>query len=102
MASPPRDHSATAARWLPHVATPMTTPKATASGPHRTYPLVSAACDTPTTGKTGVDQASASPALTDASSTETPETPKILASWAIGSTLVWLYPSRPHGKPVRT
>ena len=43
----------------------------------------------------------ASAVLTSATSADMPNTPTTLANCAIGSTVVWLYPSSSHGKPLQ-
>ena len=43
----------------------------------------------------------ASAVLTIATSADMPNTPTTLANCAIGSTVVWLYPSSSHGKPLQ-
>ena len=43
----------------------------------------------------------ASAVLTSATSADIPNTPTTLANCAIGSTVVWLYPSSSHGKPLQ-
>src|SRR6476661_1724418 len=81
---PSRVHSARLARALPHIAVDATsiTPTATAKILWRE--------------DAGIAHVAAA-ALTLATSADTPYTPITLASWAIGSTVAWLYPRSTQG-----
>src|SRR4051794_7890716 len=91
---PERVHSALAARRLPHPATARTTTRTANRGAYleRRDRRARRATKSRSTdsANSAFKNASASAALTDATSIDTPYTPNRLANCAIGSTLVWL------------
>src|SRR6266508_161738 len=96
--SPVRVHSLDATRRLPQTATIRTRTK-TPDAIARAVDGVAAPRTRPAK-EVEPTAISASAAPTAATSIDTPYTPKMLASCAIGSTVAWLYPSSTHGNPV--
>src|SRR4051794_31498712 len=91
---PERVHSALAARRPPHAATAKTTTRTVNMGAYLERRDRSARRErnslSADSANSAFKNASASAALTDATSIDTPYTPNRLANCAIGSTLVWL------------